>query len=62
LAVAEHLSLNNGQANVTFSLPTGASFDEGETLWISVVDQSGRCPRDNTYRVAMGADTSGYWD
>ena len=62
LQTAEHLSLNNGAANVAFSLPTGNSFDEGETLWVSVTDQSGRCPRDDVYNVAMGADTSGYWD
>ena len=62
LRTAEHLSLNNGPTNVIFSLPAHASFDEGETLWVSVSDASGRCPRDNTYRVAMGADTSGYWD
>ena len=61
LQTSEYLSLNNGADKVDFSLDEGESFDAGQTLWISVTDASGRCPRDDTYNVAMGADTSGYW-
>ena len=62
LETAEYLSVNNGAGNVEFSLQTGTGLDRGETLWVSVTDESGRCPRDNTYNVAMGANTLGYWD
>ena len=62
LETAEYLSVNNGATNVQFSLPINSGLDRGETLWVSVTDESGRCPRDNTYNVAMGANTLGYWD
>jgi prepilin-type N-terminal cleavage/methylation domain-containing protein len=62
LVVAEYLSVNNRAENVEFSLPIGEGLDRGETLWVSITDESGRCPRDNVYNVAMGADTLGYWD
>jgi prepilin-type N-terminal cleavage/methylation domain-containing protein len=62
LRVAEDLSLNNGAAGSAVLSPASGSLGHGETLWVSIYDESTRCPRETNYHVAMGADTSGYWD
>ena len=62
LASEEDLSVNNSVANVSYSgVAAGEGLDRGETLWINITDDSGRCPRDNVYHVAMGAEKLGYW-
>jgi prepilin-type N-terminal cleavage/methylation domain-containing protein len=63
LQTAEYLSVNNGTENVTYTGATaGDGLEHGAELWINVTDQSGRCPRESSYHVAMGANTIGYWD
>jgi type IV pilus assembly protein PilA len=62
LRVSESLSLNNGNTGSAVLTPNSGSLGHGETLWVSINDESTRCPRETNYHVAMGADTSGYWD
>ena len=62
LQSSEYLSVNNSVGNVEYSLTEGVGLEHGAELWISVTDQSGRCPRETIYNVAMGANTIGYWE
>jgi prepilin-type N-terminal cleavage/methylation domain-containing protein len=62
LRLTESLSLNNASPEPVLAPVAGTGLGHGETVWVSVNDNSGRCPREFNYHVAMGADTSGYWD
>ena len=62
LRTGESLSVNNGDPVPVLDPDAGTGLGHGETVWVSVNDNSGRCPREFNYHVAMGADTSGYWD
>lgn len=53
LQSAENLSLNN--ASATFSGSLNAA------VWVEVTDDSGRCPRGDSYNTSMGGTQDGYW-